>query len=241
MKKLIIQLLIVLPIISLAQGEVTWDFPFKLEDGGLKRFKSYQERVDACQIPNDIIMYIPTSKLAKICVDYPLFEIMTAHNNLQVGYNQVSTEFNGFNELLNRNDSGDALIRLYKSLKISVLDNMKNAIDRGRYRARIFHLEFLLSDERVIEKLNNNQIHELLSETLVKLKEKKKRNIPVFRVQTTPLLMARIMEYSDFANFKIKKEQFPKYGYFTKAVFLSDTVMIEDIYNMTIEYLNEKK
>lgn len=239
MKKIILSLLIIMPLISFAQEKVTWNFPYTVENGGLKKLKGYKERVDSCQIPNDLIMNIPTDDLAKICLDYPLFEVMTAHNNLQTGYKQVSSEFNGFKELFKRDDAGDALIRLYKSLKISTLDNMKTPVDRGRYRGGIFHLEFLLSDERIVDKLNDNQIRELLLETLVKLEEKNKRNIPVFRVQSTPLLMARIMENKEYTIFKIKKEQFPQYGDFTKAVYLSDKDMIDDIKNMTIKYLSE--
>ena len=47
------------------------------------------------------------------------------------------------------------------------------------------------------------------------------------------------MEFKDFIIFKNKKEQFPQYGYFTKAAYLSDKDMIDDIKTMTIEYLSE--
>ena len=241
MKKLTILLLLIIPVILNAQNKIIWDFPLTIENGGLKELKSYQERVDSCQIPNYLVMNISTVDLAKICLDYPLFEVMTAYNNLQEGYNQVTNEFNGFTELFKRDDSGAALIHLYKSHKIDAIDKLKKPKDRGGYNARIFHLEFILSDERIIEKLTNSQIRELLSETLIKLEEKNKRDISQLRVLSTSLIMSRIMKYKDFNKFRIKKEQFLKYDYFTKTVFLTDINMIEELKNLTIEYLSELK
>lgn len=95
-------------------GQV-WDYPIKPGMEEWKNFKSHQEMANACQIPDDLLSKIPTEELAEICLNYPLFFTMKAFNNLQEGFDQVSTEFNGFQELFKRADSGTILLEIYKN------------------------------------------------------------------------------------------------------------------------------
>jgi hypothetical protein len=65
MKKLTILLLLIIPVILNAQDKIIWDFPYTIENGGLKKLKSYQERVDSCQIPYFLVMNISQLILLK--------------------------------------------------------------------------------------------------------------------------------------------------------------------------------
>ena len=37
-----------------------------------ENFKTHQEKLDACQIPDNILQEIPTAELTTICLEYPL-------------------------------------------------------------------------------------------------------------------------------------------------------------------------
>jgi hypothetical protein len=115
MKKIIILLLLTIPLISFAQEEVTWDFPVKPGSEEWKTLNSPEKMYNAMQIPESILQKISTEKLAKLCVDYPLFGTVLAHNSIQTGYNYMKNKFNGMLELLDRPDAASVMIKMFKT------------------------------------------------------------------------------------------------------------------------------
>lgn len=63
MKRIIIFLLLIMPIFSIAQKEVNWDYPVKPGSEEWKKFQSSEGMVKACQIPEAVITTLSTDKL----------------------------------------------------------------------------------------------------------------------------------------------------------------------------------
>ena len=66
--------------------------------------ESHQAMVDVCQVPENILKDMCTIGLVDTYLDYPILFTIFAFNNINEGLYQVSDEFNGFQELLYRND-----------------------------------------------------------------------------------------------------------------------------------------
>ena len=215
---------------------VTWDFPIKPGMQEWKKLNSHIAMVDICQVPADILPNIQTDDLVTICLDYPLFFTMTAFNNLQEGFNQVSTEFNGFQELFKRKDAGKSLIKKYQELEPKLIELMKTPLERGHYKYRLFFMEFILAQQDIIT-LTDNDIKLLLSETLIKLDQKGKHNFSLFNTQATLLIICRILEANKYTKYEILNQKDNKYLIFSKSFRLSDKNMIKEIKTMATEYL----
>jgi len=215
----------------------SWDFPIKPGMKEWKKLESHQAMVEVCQIPDNILPTLSTDELAKICLDYPLFFTMKAFNNLQEGFNQVSKEFNGFQELFKRDDAGSVLLHIYKTIKPEMIIYKETNLEKGSFIQQIFYLEFILAQNVIISKLNNEGIQELLKECMNKLDSKANYNFSTFSTQTTPLIMTRTLEIKEFSKYKIENQKSEKYKYFSNAVLLSDKNMIEEIKSLTLDYL----
>lgn len=152
MRKIIIFLLLVIPIISFAQENVTWDYPIKPGSEEWKGFQSSMEMVDACQIPDNILNSISTKELLNICLRYPMFLDIHFANNLQDGLDIIIPSFNGLAELLNRDDCPEVLMdKYYKETPCDV------KLKKGNNTLKLFYLELLISQEHIITQLEESK------------------------------------------------------------------------------------
>ena len=121
---IIIAFLLIIHIKGQAQN-IDYDFPIKPGTDAWKSLKSSQEMIDVCQIPTDILKNLSTARLSKLCLDYPLLGDMLFSNNLQEGFDIVSSKFNGFQELFKRKNAGSELLKLYNNFDISSFEKNK--------------------------------------------------------------------------------------------------------------------
>ena len=75
--------------------------------------ENHQDKVDACQIPEDILSSMSTEELVQTVIAYPLNIDMFAYDNTTTGFEVVASHFNGLQELQSRSDSVSELIDLY--------------------------------------------------------------------------------------------------------------------------------
>lgn len=218
---------------------ITWDYPVKPGSEKWKSLKSHMEMVEICQIPEDVILKLSTKDLAKICLDYPLFCTMTAFNNMQQGFEQVSTEFNGFKELYKRKDSGKELLLLYHEINPEDVKLKSTNLDKGRFKFRIFYLEFMLAQDDLFINLSQSKLKELLIESYQKAKQKQDFQYSIFQIQTSYLVMVRLLDFIKYDKFIEKyKNNTDRYDSFIEAVFLPDREIMNEIDALVIEFKN---
>lgn len=85
-----------------------------------RQFKTLEEMMEACQLPQQMLDTISTEGLIKLCYDYPLHSIYLAYNNQSEGISVITSNFNGFNELKNRPNAAEKLIDFYDNLYLPV-------------------------------------------------------------------------------------------------------------------------
>ncbi|MBA7511128.1 hypothetical protein ES705_03119 [subsurface metagenome] len=77
--------------------------------------KDESERLNALQIPNNILNVIETEELVIACLNYPAAFHYTIYIDEHIGLQKVISNFKGLQELFNRNDAGKYLIEHYKN------------------------------------------------------------------------------------------------------------------------------
>ncbi len=212
------------------ESNLIWDYPVKPGSEQWKSFKSHKEMVEICQIPSNVINNLSTKDLAKICLDYPLFCTLTAFNNMQQGFEQVSAEFNGFKELYQRKESGRELLLLYHEIKPEDIAFMSTNLEKGQFKFRIFYLEFMLAQNSFYNNLSQSELRELLIESYQKAKQKLDAKYSIFQIQTSYLVMVRLLDFTKYEKFLEKYNANPsRYNSFIKAVFLTDREILNEI------------
>ena len=151
-----------------------------------------QERLKALQVHENVLETISTKGLLETCLEYPYLLNIFVLNDYQTGFNSLVRQFNGYSELLQRPDLITVLIEKYAVIGDEVPEIQSR---KGLFSYRHFVLEFILTQDVVVENLNEEQV-----KTLVLLsfenKELKNNNPDIFsglNYVPTYLLYAKIV------------------------------------------------
>ncbi len=78
-----------------------------------------QDQIQAAtQIPDNILKTISTEELISLILEYPLLPHLHAYQTVEEGYQAIKPNFNGFSELLSREDAFSKLIEVYDNYAI---------------------------------------------------------------------------------------------------------------------------
>jgi hypothetical protein len=162
-------------VLSAQTEKAAWDYPVKPGTPEWKKLKSYEEQLQAYNIPVEIIMKISTAELVKVCLAYPEWGVVNAFNDRRTGLNNMMSNFNGFRELFTRSDAAKELIKVYSNLDPLAIGNDWTLLQKGNYGFQINCIELLLSHGMMIEKLDVQDTQILLDEVSSKYNRKKQR------------------------------------------------------------------
>lgn len=104
-------------------------YPVTPEKKEWKNLKTHEEKVAACQIPEDILNSLTTEALIETVKNYPLAVDMYAYNSVQEGYQVLKEQFNGIKELSSRIESS----LLMKNRTMSLTENQETSFDSFFY------------------------------------------------------------------------------------------------------------
>ena len=172
MRKYLILVLLIDYTFVFGQGSLTNYY----DVAQFNRTESYKEKVQLLQIPSPLLPQISTNDLLSICLQYPYNINIVAYDNTQMGFKSLISDFNGYSELIKREDLVDVLIetlslfpddiRLQKESecpnwgKIShyylVLENIAIYTANEKYLSQRQKELFSLSIKRNLNILNNN-------------------------------------------------------------------------------------
>ena len=175
-KLLLVFLLIQICFPSFCQSnkeqKLSFEYPFKQGSAKWKAYKTASDRIAALQIPKEILGKLTTDELIDICLDYPYLSDMFAYSNFDMGFKQMCAKFNGFGELLGREDIAEVLLTRYEKIpQVGVLWTKRGNEEKGFFSLRIFIITYLLGSENVYKCMNNNQLQRLTSSTDNNLKK----------------------------------------------------------------------
>jgi hypothetical protein len=150
-----------------------YEYPIKPGTEEWWKFETVEKRVEALQIPNEILTKISTEGLLDTCLEYPFLLSILSGNNCQHGFEGLVMQFNGFCELFKRSNIIDALLKKYEHLSLEIPDiQLKEDLERGMFSYRHFVLEYILAQDFVLKSLNLEQEKKLF---LLSLEHKKKK------------------------------------------------------------------
>ena len=167
-----------------------------------KEFQTYQEMLNACQVPEEKLKIISTEGLIETCINYPLFANFMLSDSFAEGYQTLCLNFNGLLDLYKRNDYVEKRLSFFVSIDINMLKKQNvNAPLIYRWCC------MMISKNDFIEKLNKQQQQQLL-QSLNSQIENIRKNHTDFYSEITPLFVKLQVfkhRYDDFNDFCMKR------------------------------------
>lgn len=102
----------------------TYQYPVLPGTDEWKKLNSLAEKVAVCQIPYQKLKSISTEGLLETLLSYPLIIDYVAFDEMQVGFNRIKTENNGFAELYERKNVYDVIYERYNLMSFDCEKNI---------------------------------------------------------------------------------------------------------------------
>jgi len=238
MRKILI-LSFIIPVLSFAQKqEFSWNFPVNPETKEWSNLKSYSDRLNAYDVPEDILERMNTAELVKTCLAYPEFRLIMTRNSIQEGYSYIKSIFNGFAELEKRKDAGFQLINEYRKLKPVEVKNYNELVNQGKYTFKFTYLEILLAQRTILFNMSIDEKKELLGLGISNYEGKNKlpEYYSSFGLETSTLVLGRLLDvdnYHAYISLAAKDEQLKK---FIDSSILYDSSSLSKTINLAKNY-----
>ena len=127
------------------QQELPWDFPVKPGTEEWDQFQTHEEIVDACQIPEEILVSLSTEDLTEICMQCPIINIPLSHEHYDAGLDDLFSKFNGVRELFQREDLSKGLLKWYRCAILKLSDKTISKAEEARLWYYVYCWEVLSS------------------------------------------------------------------------------------------------
>jgi hypothetical protein len=238
-KNIIVYILLLFTIsISAQQIDSVYNFPIKPGMPEWKEFKTHSEMLKVIQLPTNLLNSISTSSLVQTCLNYPLFSDMWAYDNIKEGFEQLQKDFNGFDELINRKDALEELLKYYKKIEPNVINEKSSLLDKGKYTARFCKVEIILAQPE----LQNNSTQDMIKLLLKEIVNKHEKMLDhhefdIRSMETNVFAMGNILYVTDVSmRLRISKDE--KANNFINTSRAIDKDIILTIVSLSKEYLN---
>ena len=144
-----------------------YNFPVSLDDKETwVEFAAMEitEKYRVCQIPKEKLNDISTQGLIETCVSYPIFGNIFAFDSLEIGYDRLKENFDGFKALNERKDAGETFLKMYKDMDLDIL------IESDPYSTlRLTFFNFIISQDEILDTMDEEMRAEFAKIVLEKI------------------------------------------------------------------------
>ena len=122
-----------------------------------------QQRVERLQLSDNLLGSMRTEDLIEVCLEYPFVINLFAYNDFQTGFKALYNDFNGFRELLSRDDLAEPFL-LFLDVNWQKADLMKGreGLEIGMYTLLSVVFKYMLAQDTVISKMSRSQLRRML-------------------------------------------------------------------------------
>jgi hypothetical protein len=205
-------------------------FPVKPGTTAWQQFKTGHEMMDATQIPLETLAKMNTEALVSTCLSYPLLSTVLAYNDIQTGFQAVTANFNGLQELLKRPDAGKAVLKVYQMMDPNAVDT-KADNEKGEFTFEFTYVELLLAQPAVLASLTAPERKALAQEGLNKFKGKDNHfdTFGGLGEGSSALVLGRILEKEGFAAAYLPAKRSAAMRTFLATGHVFDTQIVNQI------------
>ena len=161
------------------------------------------ERLQACQIPDNILLGVSTEGLIQSWLDMPINNEILMTNSLQKGIVYFIANFSGLKELVKRNDVADKLVKKYYSMNPACVTTYQTDIEKGKFIYSFSCIELPLAQDTILNRMTTEQKKVLIKKAMDKYYSRKEYSNYYDLVSTdlSLFICAKAMKNSQYQPF----------------------------------------
>lgn len=142
-----------------------------------KTFMTFEEMMNATQIPENILKTIPTDTLVALCMNHPMANNYIYYENYMDGAKIIMENFNGFQELKRREDASEKILDFYEryDMTYNKYNKERNHFSSHRMIIKPLNLgfvELVIASKEFPELYSTKYMEQLESVTNIKFEKK---------------------------------------------------------------------
>jgi len=215
-----------------------WDYPIKRGTEEWYRLTP-QERIEALQVPEEVLEKITTEKLVELVITFPSYINFAAWESPQRGFEALVERYNIFEPLLLSKDAGKYLLAAYKDAGMTGFRTLPYS--NGGWTNQLDYLELLLAQKEILQSLTPEEKFELLLEARQKFSEKidNESFASLPGVASTLRIMIRILYIEEYPDLAASSNIQTTIRFIESGSFM-DAPPFDEIIIITDNYINEK-
>ncbi|WP_297093186.1 hypothetical protein [uncultured Draconibacterium sp.] len=219
--------------------KVTWNYPVRPGTEEWKQLNSFKERLDAFNIPDDVLLEITTEELVKTCLEYPWWILITSRDYNQEGYDFLKSVFNGFRELEKREDAGRELIKEYEKMNPEDIYKFDTLVKQGVFSFKFTYIELLLAQKDIVKSINDKDLGLLIkkSSSVYNAKSEAFEKYSFYGIASSCLILSRVLEVKRHDNFIILGSELPEVVSYNKKGNSVNKELLDHICNEALTLL----
>ena len=119
--------------------------------------QTVKQNINSMQITNDEMCNLSTKAIVEECLNYSHIADIFAYNSFDVGFNQLTKDFDGFKELLMRQDAAKELFAAVENMVNNVSVISYDRLKRGEFSVKCYLLASLLCLNEINQKLTDTE------------------------------------------------------------------------------------
>lgn len=141
-----------------------YEYPIAPGTKEWKELSGYPEKIEVSQIPENQLKAMSTEGLLETVLNCPIIINIIAFAPYQNGYISIFNHFNGLQELSNREGLDQIILNKYYELNNTIIPENKSL--SVKFNGKIVGIEMIISQDYIIDNLNDEQKIFLLRETI---------------------------------------------------------------------------
>ena len=214
-----------------AQQSNVWDYPIHYGTPEWAKLKTFEERLNAYNIPDSLLKIMTTEDLVNTCLAYPDRILITSRDNLQTGYNFIRSVFNGFRELEKRPDIFKELLKIYQKMNPEEITGFITLFEQGKFSYQFTFIEVNISQREILKYATKDDLIKLIQSALNNYE--KKNNLinyySLFGLSTTCFILGRALEQSKTMAYEEIRNSTPYYQQFIDVCSIPDKELLDQI------------
>jgi len=146
-------------------------FPYPSYDASLEFDPNFQKNSLSNDDIASLIKTTPTRELIERWINYPVQPALSAFNDLQHGFERISTKYQVLPELLKRPETAKMLLETLKERDLSVFQQALSDEEQEFFKNEQVALSLLIAQPSLSKYLSDNERRDLLAETNRRLQE----------------------------------------------------------------------
>jgi len=195
------------------------------------------------RLPKHLLKIMRTADLLEVCLDYQYMIDFLFYDDLQTGFEYLCKEFNGYDELLQRQDLAQTML-LKQNIQWRKMEKVKSLSDleKGNYAIQCDLFKILLAQDRTLNAFDVTELRQMidLCFTNVRREHAEPELFSSFDYSITLFLYARIIQRQGGFEFRSDEEKqlFEKFASTCTGNPAVLAVFTEDLQQRMISFLS---